>query len=99
MITVKYFASLRSVAGKEEEQFSMGSETTIEKLSEEIKKKQIEIEKKNYTLLPFKENKWTVSQVLNSTATDQNGEKIDQEEKDVNAVKNLQISGSFDINT
>ena len=38
MITVKYFASLRSVAGKEEEQFSMGSETTIEKLSEEISK-------------------------------------------------------------
>ena len=38
MITVKYFASLRSVAGKEEEQFSMGSETTLEKLSEEISK-------------------------------------------------------------
>ena len=38
MITVKYFASLRSVTGKEEEQFSMGSETTLEKLSEEISK-------------------------------------------------------------
>ena len=38
MITVKYFASLRSVAGKEEEQFSMGSETTLEKLSEAISK-------------------------------------------------------------
>ena len=38
MITVKYFASLRSVAGKEEEQFNMGSETTLEKLSEEISK-------------------------------------------------------------
>ena len=38
MITVKYFASLRSVVGKEEEQFSMGSETTLENLSEEISK-------------------------------------------------------------
>ena len=38
MITVKYFASLRSVAGKEEEQFNMGSETTLEKLSEAISK-------------------------------------------------------------
>ena len=38
MITVKYFASLRSVAGKEEEQFNMGSETTLEKLSEEVSK-------------------------------------------------------------
>ena len=38
MITVKYFANLRSVTGKEEEQFSMGSETTLEKLSEEISK-------------------------------------------------------------
>ena len=38
MITVKYFASLSSVAGKEEEQFNMGSETTLEKLSVEISK-------------------------------------------------------------
>ena len=38
MITVKYFASLRAVAGKGEEQFNMGSETTLEKLSEEISK-------------------------------------------------------------
>ena len=38
MIIVKYFASLRSITGKEEEQFSMGSETTLEKLSNEISK-------------------------------------------------------------
>jgi len=76
----------------------MGREESPTQLSEEIKKKQVEIEKKNYTLLPFKENKWTVSQVLDSTATDQNGEKIDQEEKNLNEIKNLQISGSFDIN-
>jgi molybdopterin converting factor subunit 1 len=38
MITVKYFASLRTVAGKEEEQFDLGSETTLEKLSYEISK-------------------------------------------------------------
>ncbi|MDP7147895.1 MAG: molybdopterin converting factor subunit 1 [Nitrospinaceae bacterium] len=38
MITVKYFASLRTVAGKEEEQFDLGSETTLEKLSDEISK-------------------------------------------------------------
>ena len=38
MITIKYFASLRSVAGKEEDQFNLGSETTLEKLSEEISK-------------------------------------------------------------
>ena len=38
MITVKYFASLRSVAGKEEEQFSMGAETNLEKLTNEISK-------------------------------------------------------------
>ncbi|HAX46410.1 MAG TPA: molybdopterin synthase sulfur carrier subunit, partial [Nitrospina sp.] len=34
----KYFASLRTVAGKEEEQFDLGSETTLEKLSDEISK-------------------------------------------------------------
>jgi molybdopterin converting factor subunit 1 len=38
MITVKYFASLRNVAGKEEEQFDLGHETTLEKLSDEIEK-------------------------------------------------------------
>ena len=38
MITIKYFASLRSVAGKEEDQFNLGSETTLERLSEEISK-------------------------------------------------------------
>ena len=38
MITIKYLASLRSVAGKEEDQFNLGSETTLEKLSEEISK-------------------------------------------------------------
>ena len=38
MITVKYFASLRTVADKEEEQFDLGSETTLEKLSDEISK-------------------------------------------------------------
>ena len=38
MITVKYFASLRSIAGKEEDQFNMGSETTLIKLAHEISK-------------------------------------------------------------
>ena len=38
MITVKYFASLRSIAGKEEDQFNMGSETTLKNLSYEISK-------------------------------------------------------------
>jgi molybdopterin converting factor subunit 1 len=38
MITVKYFASLRSMADKEEDQFNLGSETTLERLSEEISK-------------------------------------------------------------
>ena len=38
MITVKYFASLRSIAGKEEDQFDMGSETTLKNLSHEISK-------------------------------------------------------------
>ena len=38
MITVKYFASLRSLAGKDEDQFSMGSETTLVNLSHEISK-------------------------------------------------------------
>ena len=38
MITVKYFASLRSIAGKGEDQFDMGSKTTLISLSHEISK-------------------------------------------------------------
>ena len=38
MIRVKYFASLRSIAGKDEDQFNMGSETTLKNLSQEISK-------------------------------------------------------------
>jgi molybdopterin converting factor subunit 1 len=38
MIKVKYFASLRSISGKEEDQFDMGSETTLKNLSYEISK-------------------------------------------------------------
>ncbi len=38
MITVKYFASLKSIAGKEEDHFNLGAETTVLKLSEEISK-------------------------------------------------------------
>ena len=38
MNTVKYFASLRLIAGKEEDQFDMGSETTLINLSHEISK-------------------------------------------------------------
>ena len=38
MITVKYFASLRSIAGKDEDRFNLGSETTLEKLCYEISK-------------------------------------------------------------
>ena len=38
MIKVKYFASLRSIAGKEEDQFDMGSKTTLKNLSHEISK-------------------------------------------------------------
>ena len=38
MIKVKYFASLRSLSGKEEDLFDMGSETTLKKLSYEISK-------------------------------------------------------------
>ena len=38
MITVKYFASLRSIAGKEEDQFNMGNETTLKNLAHEISK-------------------------------------------------------------
>ena len=38
MIKVKYFASLRTIAGKEEDQFELGNETTVLKLSEAIGK-------------------------------------------------------------
>ena len=38
MITVKYFASLRSIAGKDEDQFHMGTETNLTNLSQEISK-------------------------------------------------------------
>ena len=43
MITVKYFASLRSISGKDEDQFSLGSETTLKKLCNEISKTAPEI--------------------------------------------------------
>lgn len=38
MIKVKYFASLRTLAGKEEDQFDLGGKTTVLKLSEAISK-------------------------------------------------------------
>ncbi len=38
MIIVKYFATLRSLAGKDEDQFSMGTETTLVNLSHELSK-------------------------------------------------------------
>ena len=38
MITLKYFASLKSIAGKEEEQLDWGNETTVQKLSEILAK-------------------------------------------------------------
>ena len=38
MIIVKYFASLRTFAGKTEDEFYLGGETTLEKLSNEISK-------------------------------------------------------------
>ena len=38
MIIVKYFATLRSLAGKDEDQFSMGSETTLVNLRHEMSK-------------------------------------------------------------
>jgi len=36
MITVKYFASLKQLAGKDEDQFDIGAETTLQQLSEKI---------------------------------------------------------------
>ncbi len=34
MITLKYFASLRAIAGKEEEHLDLGNQTTVQRLSE-----------------------------------------------------------------
>ena len=36
MVTVKYFASLRQIAGKEEETFDLSGETTLKQLAEII---------------------------------------------------------------
>ena len=38
MITLKYFASLKSIAGKDEESLDLGNETTVQKLSEILAK-------------------------------------------------------------
>jgi sulfur-carrier protein len=38
MITLKYFASLKTIAGKEEERLDVGSETTVQQLSETLSK-------------------------------------------------------------
>lgn len=38
MVTLKYFASLKSIAGKEEDQLDLGNETTVQKLSETLAK-------------------------------------------------------------
>lgn len=34
MVTLKYFASLRTIAGKEEDRVDIGNETTVQKLAE-----------------------------------------------------------------
>ncbi len=34
MVTLKYFASLKTIAGKEEEQLDLGAESTVQNLSE-----------------------------------------------------------------
>ncbi len=36
MVTLKYFASLRIIAGKEEDRLDIGSETTVQKLAETL---------------------------------------------------------------
>jgi len=36
MVTLKYFASLKTIAGKEEERLDLGVETTVQKLSETL---------------------------------------------------------------
>ena len=38
MVTLKYFASLKTIAGKEEERLDLGVETTVQKLSETLAK-------------------------------------------------------------
>ena len=38
MVTLKYFASLKSIAGKEEERLDLGNESTVQKLSEILTK-------------------------------------------------------------
>ncbi len=38
MVTLKYFASLKSIAGKEEERLDLGNETTVQKLSDILAK-------------------------------------------------------------
>ena len=43
MITVKYYASLKTIAGKEEDRFNLGSKTTVQKLSKEIDKSSPEL--------------------------------------------------------
>lgn len=36
MITVKYFAQLRQMAGKDEDQFDLGAQVTLDQLSDAI---------------------------------------------------------------
>lgn len=38
MVTVKYFANLKQIAGKDEDQFEINEGTTLEQLSDLIKK-------------------------------------------------------------
>ena len=38
MVTLKYFASLKSIAGKEEERLDLGNESSVQKLSEILAK-------------------------------------------------------------
>ena len=38
MVTLKYFASLRTIAGKEEDRLDIGNETTVQKLAEILAK-------------------------------------------------------------
>ena len=38
MVTLKYFASLKTIAGKDEECLDLGNETTVQKLSEILAK-------------------------------------------------------------
>jgi molybdopterin converting factor subunit 1 len=38
MVTLKYFASLRTIAGKEEDQLDLGNETTVQQLAEILAK-------------------------------------------------------------